>query len=190
MRSSSGARHLLGNFSPLWENVLDIIEKYVKFRPLSENTSPRLVSQPGYGPGFTLEFVDYSVSIKPYGCGTSFKTRLVRGCVRTLGGSFSEENFQINGRRLIHRSNSHCIAYLPLSQPVRGQFREWRRDRLCTPCKRCCTPAPDCWPPAHLSLLGRADWNLFFPLSGLTSTLSMSSTLVWSSPDKQDCLYS
>jgi len=42
-------------FSPSWKNVLDIALQYWTwfeiFRPLSENSSPHLVSQAGYGPG-------------------------------------------------------------------------------------------------------------------------------------------
>jgi len=44
------------------ENVLDIVKK---FGPLSENSSPTLVSQAGYGPGFKI-FSDYAPVFDAY----------------------------------------------------------------------------------------------------------------------------
>jgi len=50
-----GSKPPLQTFSPPWKNLLGIAENYwtlfEKFGPLSENSSPRLVFQVGYGPG-------------------------------------------------------------------------------------------------------------------------------------------
>jgi len=45
-----GANPRLENFSPPCKNVMDIVQIYKKFGPLSENSSSSLVSQAGYGP--------------------------------------------------------------------------------------------------------------------------------------------
>jgi len=54
-RGGRRAKPSLENISPSWENVLDTVEnywtKFKKFRSLSENSSPFLVSQAGYEPG-------------------------------------------------------------------------------------------------------------------------------------------
>jgi len=54
-RGWRGGKIPLQNCSPPWSNVLGTVENYrtwfKKVGPLSENSSPPLVSQAGYGPG-------------------------------------------------------------------------------------------------------------------------------------------
>jgi len=54
-RGDAGEAKPLENFSPPWKNVLGIVQNcwmgiVEKVGPLSQNSSPPLVSQAGYGP--------------------------------------------------------------------------------------------------------------------------------------------
>jgi len=80
------AKPPLQNFTPPWKNVLSIVENYwtlfKKFGPLSESSSPPLMSQTGYGPvcnyGFCFEaYVSMTVFV------ACFDFRIF-GCMQNL----------------------------------------------------------------------------------------------------------